>query len=99
MMGRELAEGGEFIIANAMGKNTPPGLWSGFHWYHGAYVGNKINDDLYAEYVKASNDPHPAGYVGETHTSVLAYAAAIQKAGNTETDAVIAALEDLEFDS
>jgi branched-chain amino acid transport system substrate-binding protein len=91
--------GSEFIIANAMGKNTPPGLWSGFHWYHGAYVGNKINDDLYAEYVKATNDPHPAGYVGETHTSVLAYAAAIQKAGNTETDAVIAALEDLEFDS
>ena len=91
--------GSEFIIANAMGKNTPPGLWSGFHWYHGAYEGHKINDDLYNAYVKETNDPHPAGYVGETHTSVLAYASAIQKAGSTETDAVIAALEDLEFDS
>lgn len=91
--------GSEFIIANAMGKNTPPGLWSGFHWYHGAYEGHKINDDLYAAYVKATNDPHPAGYVGETHASVLAYASAIQKAGGTETEQVIAALEDLEFDS
>ena len=91
--------GSEFIIANAMGKNTPDGLWSGFHWYYGAYKGNKINDDLYATYVKETNDPHPAGYVGETHTSVLAYANAIQKSGSTETDKVIAALEDLEFDS
>lgn len=91
--------GSEFIIAQAMGKNTPEGLWSGFHWYYGAYRGNKINDDLYDAYVKMTNDPHPAGYVGETHASVLAYAAAIQKAGSTETSQVIAALEGLEFDS
>ena len=82
-----------------MGKNIPDGLWSGFHWYYGAYKGNKINDDLYSTYVKDTNAPHPAGYVGETHTSVIAYANAIQKAGSTESDKVIAALEDLEFDS
>ena len=91
--------GSEFIIAKAMGKNTPEGLWSGFHWYYGAYVGHKINDDLYAAYVKETNDPHPAGYVGEAHASVLAYAGAIQKAGSTDTAQVIAALEGLEFDT
>ncbi len=91
--------GSEFIIAQAMGKNTPPGLWSGFHWFYGANVGNKINDDLYDAYVKMTGDKYPAGYVGETHTSVLAYANAIQKAGSTDTNAVIAALEGLEFDS
>ena len=91
--------GSEFIVANAMGKNTPEGLWSGFHWYYGAYEGHKINDDLYAAYVKETNDPHPGGYVGETHASVLAYATAIQKAGGTETEQIIAALEGLEFDS
>jgi len=91
--------GSEFIIAQAMGKNTPEGIWSGFHWYYGAYEGHKINDDLYAAYVKETGDPHPAGYMGEAHASVLAYASAIQKAGSTDTDKVIAALEDLEFDS
>lgn len=91
--------GSEFIIAKAMGKNTPEGLWSGFHWYYGAYRGHKINDDLYDAYVKMTNDPHPAGYVGEAHASVLAYASAIQKAGSTDTDKVISALEGLEFDS
>jgi branched-chain amino acid transport system substrate-binding protein len=91
--------GSEFIIAQAMGKNTPAGLWSGFHWYYGAYRGHKINDDLYDAYVKMTNDKNPAGYVGEAHASVLAYASAIQKAGSTDTEKVIAALEDLEFDS
>jgi branched-chain amino acid transport system substrate-binding protein len=91
--------GSEFIIAQAMGKNTPAGLWSGFHWYYGAYRGHKINDDLYDAFVKMTNDKNPAGYVGEAHASVLAYASAIQKAGSTDTDKVIAALEDLEFDS
>ena len=38
--------GSEFIIAQAMGKSTPPGLWSGFHWFYGAYKGHQINDDL-----------------------------------------------------
>ncbi|MCY0096807.1 ABC transporter substrate-binding protein [Hoeflea ulvae] len=91
--------GSEFIIAQAMGKNTPEGLWSGFHWYYGAYEGHKINDDLYAAYVKETGDQHPAGYMGEAHASVLAYASAIQKAGSTDTEKVIAALEDLEFDT
>ena len=91
--------GSEFIIAQAMGKNTPPGLWSGFHWFYGAYKGHKINDDLYDAYVKMTGDKYPAGYVGEAHTSVLAYANAIQKAGSTDTDKVIAALEGLEFNS
>lgn len=91
--------GSEFIIAQAMGKNTPPGLWSGFHWYFGAYKGRKINDDLYDAYVKQTGDKFPAGYVGEAHAAVLAYAAAIQKAGGTETAQVIRALEGLTFDT
>ena len=69
-----------------MGKNTPPGLWSGFHWFYGAYKGHKINDDLYDAYVKTTGDKYPAVYVGEAHRSVLAYASAIQKAGSTDTD-------------
>ena len=60
--------GSEFIIAQAMGKSTPPGLWSGFHWFYGAYKGHKINDDLYDAYVKMTGDKYPAGYVGEAHT-------------------------------
>jgi len=91
--------GSEYIVAQTLGKSTPPGLWAGIHWYFGAYRGNKINDDLYDAYVKATGNKFPAGYVGEGHAGVLAYASAIQRAGSTETQAVIGALEGMSFES
>ncbi len=91
--------GSEYIVAQTLGKSTPAGLWAGIHWYFGAYRGQKINDDLYDAYVKATGNKFPAGYVGEGHAGVLAYASAIQRAGSTETQAVIGALEGMTFDS
>ncbi len=91
--------GSEYIVAQTLGKSTPVGLWAGIHWYFGAYRGNAINDALYDAYVKSTGNPFPAGYVGEGHAGVLAYAAAIQRAGSTETGAVIGALEGMSFAS
>ncbi|WP_299565427.1 ABC transporter substrate-binding protein [uncultured Sulfitobacter sp.] len=88
----------EFLVATAMGDQTPA-HWSGFHWYYEANKGNPLSDDLYAKYVEATGDTYPMGWAAEAHAAVLAYAGAIEKAGSTETDDVIAGLKGLRFDS
>ncbi|MCC5859626.1 MAG: ABC transporter substrate-binding protein [Ectothiorhodospiraceae bacterium] len=88
----------EFIVARAMKENFPE-MWVGSHWYFGAFEGNEINDRLYKRAVERTGDDWPMGFVSEAHSAVLAYAAAIEKAGTNETGAVVRALEGLTFET
>jgi branched-chain amino acid transport system substrate-binding protein len=79
--------------------NQVPKKWTGFHWYYKANEGNPISDNLYKRYVEITGSPYPLGWAAEAQAGVLAYAAAIQKAGTTDTAEIIKALKGLTFDS
>ena len=88
----------EFIVARAM-KQSFPEMWIGTHWYSGAFEDVPASKALYAEAAARSKETMIDGFVSESHAAVMAYAKAIQAAGSTDTDAVIAALENVTFDS
>jgi branched-chain amino acid transport system substrate-binding protein len=88
----------EFIVAKAMKQNFPE-MWIGAHWYAGAFESVPMSQELYKEYVARTNDRYPTGFVAEAHAAVYAYAAAVQRAGSNETDAVVGALEGMTWDT
>ncbi|KPL53329.1 hypothetical protein ABB55_14820 [Prosthecomicrobium hirschii] len=90
---------GELVFARVLKQNLPDNFWSGTHWYYDAYMDVKASRDLYDEYVKRTGDKMPSGYVGPAHMALNAFANAIKAAGQTGTDAVIGALEAIEFES
>ncbi|HWK64568.1 MAG TPA: ABC transporter substrate-binding protein [Rhizobiaceae bacterium] len=90
---------GEILFAKTLKQNLPNNFWSGSHWYYESYQDIKAGRELYEAYVQRTGDKVPTGYVGPAHMAITAYAHAIQAAGNTETDAVIAALENVNFES
>jgi len=93
--------GTELMIAKAMQKSTPANLWSISYWVPGTDAGkrNALSTPLYDAYVKLTNDKSPPSIVQSSHRCALALFNAIQKAGGTETEAVITALEGLDFDT
>jgi branched-chain amino acid transport system substrate-binding protein len=93
--------GTELMIAKAMQKSTPANLWSISFWVPGTEAGkrNPLSTPLYDGYVKLTGDRNPPSIVQSSHRSALALFNAIEKANSTETDAVIAALEGLTFDT
>ena len=90
---------GELIYAKALKQNLPQNFWSGSHWYYESYLDIKAGKGLYDEYVKRTGNRTPTGYIGPAHMALNAYVRAIQAAGGTGTDAVIAALEGVNFES
>ena len=90
--------GNEFVVAKAMKTQTPE-WWTSIFWYHENHPDNPLSQALYEEYSRRNNVLPPEGYVGEAHADIYALAAAIEKAGSTETGPVIEALKGLEFDT
>lgn len=88
----------EFIVANALEENTPP-HWTGTHWYSETNADNPRSVAFYDAYIAQTGDDLPMGWAGEAEAAISAYAAAITKAGSTETQAVIEALKGLEVDT
>lgn len=88
----------EFIVAKAMKQNFPE-MWVGAHWYAGAFENVGLSRELFNEYLARTNDRFPTGFVSEAHAAVYAYAEAIKRSGSTETDAIIAAMEGLTWDT
>jgi len=100
-MGKHWAAAGEVgsqDIMEQLGADMPNGIWTNSYevWYypdtpeHNAYL-EKVRE------LTGSEHPNPwpsVGYIG-----MQALAAGIEAAGSTETDAVIAGLEGLSFDS
>jgi branched-chain amino acid transport system substrate-binding protein len=91
--------GAEFYIPKALGKNTPDTLWTAMHWYYGGYQNLPLGKALYDDYVAKTGDKYPIGFVNEGHSAVLGYAAAVSKAGTTESAAVVAAMAGMTFDT
>ncbi|RDI22602.1 ABC transporter substrate-binding protein [Pseudacidovorax intermedius] len=93
--------GTELMIAKAMQKSTPANLWSISYWVPGTEAGRRhaMSNALYEDYVKLTGDRNPPSIVQSSHRCALALFNGIEKAGGTDTDAVIAALEGLEFDT
>lgn len=85
--------GNDVQMANALGAATPPNVWTTSHWHWGAYENIPMGKQLLEDYTARTGDPRPSGFVGATHMAVSAYAQAVEAAGGTEADAVIAALE------
>jgi branched-chain amino acid transport system substrate-binding protein len=88
----------EFMVARAM-KSEMPDMWTGAHWYFGAFKGNPFNDELYAKYVERTGNKFPDGFVAEGHACILAYAEALKKAPEGNTEDIIAALEGMTFET
>lgn len=89
----------EFIVAKAL-KEDLPDTWLAGTWFYRAYDDVPTSRELYAEMVRRTNITMPTvGTAAETHAAVLFYAAAIQAAGTTETQAVISALETVRIES
>lgn len=88
----------EFIVAKAM-KQDLPDMWVGTHWYAGAFEDIATSRELQAEAVRRTGDKFTLGFVSEGHAAVMAYAKAVQAAGNTDTQAVLSALESVTFET
>ncbi|KAF0230793.1 MAG: branched-chain amino acid transport system substrate-binding [Beijerinckiaceae bacterium] len=95
-----------FNIALAPGGNILPAMnaWKAFagteggiYYYHG-FPKNPQNDWLKAEYVKRFNTP-PDFFVAGGFAAAAAVVAGITKAGGTDTEKLITALEGLTFDT
>ncbi|MEB0059838.1 MULTISPECIES: ABC transporter substrate-binding protein [unclassified Variovorax] len=94
--------GTELLIAKAMQKSTPSNLWGTTFWapelepFKSKYPESaKLMENI----VKVTGDRHPAGIVQATHRSALAIFNALKKAGSPDPEALIAALEGLQFDT
>jgi branched-chain amino acid transport system substrate-binding protein len=90
---------GELDLAVILNKDMPQELWSNLHWYYGAEGANRVNDDLVREIRARTQDQYPSSLIGPAHGAVLSYAAAIRAANSTETNPVIAALENVSVET
>ena len=90
--------GSEFTLGKAMQKSLPANLWSVTFWVPGVepFKSNPMSQQLLAD-CQAMNVPAPTGLVMAGHRAMLGLIAGIGKAGSTDTDAVIGALEGAEL--
>lgn len=87
--------GGSTPTAEALGKETPP-MWFIYDYYHGAFD-NEVNTE-FVEAFRAENEGRdPNAWAYEGFTSIMAYRAAIEAAGSTESSDVIAAMAGMTF--
>jgi len=89
----------EFNVPKALGKRMVPNFWTAMHWYYGGYQDTPVGKRLYDAYMKKTGDRFPLGYVEQGHAAVLAYAKAIELAGNANPADVVKALEGLSLDT
>jgi branched-chain amino acid transport system substrate-binding protein len=89
--------GSDFFLPRAL-KAGQPKMWMPTYWYYKGYD-NPISTQLYKDYVAETGDKSPTGFVQAAHSGILAYKAAIEKAGSAEPASVRKALVGLSFDS
>jgi branched-chain amino acid transport system substrate-binding protein len=94
--GIELAPGGNILPVMKTYKPYP-GLEGGIYYYW-AFPKNPTNDWLVAEHRKRFNAP-PDFFTAGGMSAAMAIVAAVQKAGGTDTEKLIAAMEGMEFDT
>jgi branched-chain amino acid transport system substrate-binding protein len=94
--GIEIASGGNILPALAAYKALP-GM-EGATYYYYEHPKNKVNDWLVAEHKKRFNSP-PDFFTAGGMSAGIAVVEALKKAGGTDTEKLIAAMEGMSFDS
>jgi branched-chain amino acid transport system substrate-binding protein len=94
--GIEIASGGNILPALAAYKALP-GM-EGATYYYYEHPKNKVNDWLVAEHQKRFNSP-PDFFTAGGMSAGIAVVEALKKAGGTDTEKLIAAMEGMSFDS
>jgi branched-chain amino acid transport system substrate-binding protein len=94
--GIELAPGGNILPAMRSYRNYP-GMQGAVYYYYG-FPRNPMNDWLVAEHQKRFNAP-PDFFTAGGMSAAAAVVAAIKKAGDTDTEKLIIAMEGMEFDT
>lgn len=94
--GIEIATGGNILAALAAYKELP-GM-EGATYYYYEIPQNPMNDWLVEEHQKRFNAP-PDFFTAGGMAAGVAIVTAIEKAGSTDTEALIAAMEGMEFDT
>jgi branched-chain amino acid transport system substrate-binding protein len=95
--GISLAPGGNILPVMKTYKPFP-GMEGGIYYYY-AFPKNKVNDWLVAEHKKRFNGAPPDFFTAGGMSAAMAVVAAITKAGGTDTEKLIAAMEGLEFET
>jgi branched-chain amino acid transport system substrate-binding protein len=95
--GIELAPGGNILPVMKTWKSFA-GIEGAIYYYYG-FPKNKTNDWLVAEYKKRYGGAPPDFFVAGGMAAGIAVVEAIKKAGGTDTEKLIAAMEGLAFDS
>jgi branched-chain amino acid transport system substrate-binding protein len=94
--GIEIAPGGNILPAMQIYKNYP-GL-EGAIYYYWDFPKNPMNDWLVAEHQKRFNSP-PDFFTAGGFAAASAVLTAVEKAGGTDTEKLIAAMEGMSFDT
>src|SRR5229473_113693 len=94
--GIELAPGGNILPVMKQFRQYP-GIEGAIYYYYG-FPKNPMNDWLVAEHQKRFNTP-PDFFTAGGMAAASAAVGAIKKAGGTETEKLIAAMEGMEFDT
>ncbi|HEX2509602.1 MAG TPA: substrate-binding domain-containing protein [Microvirga sp.] len=94
--GIEIAPGGNILPAMQIYKNYP-GMEGAVYYYYG-FPKNAMNDWLVAEHTKRYNAP-PDFFTAGGFAAASAVLAAVEKAGGTDTEKLITAMEGLTFDT
>ncbi|HXJ09887.1 MAG TPA: substrate-binding domain-containing protein [Burkholderiales bacterium] len=95
--GIELAPGGNILPVMKTWKALA-GVEGAIYYYYG-FPKNKTNDWLVAEYKKRYGGAPPDFFVAGGMAAGIAVVEAIKKAGGTDTEKLIAAMEGMSFDS
>ncbi|CAH1652317.1 MULTISPECIES: ABC transporter substrate-binding protein [unclassified Chelatococcus] len=89
------------VTGKAMGRNTYPNLWSISYWNNDLepFKSNPLSQQLYKDYVESTGNKFPPALVMAGQRSAMALFEGVRKAKSSQTDAVIAAMEELTFDT
>lgn len=93
--------GTEILIAKAIQKSLPANLWSISFWAPDLALTRRypLSQPLLEGYTRLTGDRNPAGIVHSSHRAALGLFNAVKKANAADTDAVIAALEGLTYET
>ncbi|HEY8381206.1 MAG TPA: substrate-binding domain-containing protein [Microvirga sp.] len=94
--GIEIAPGGNILPAMKIYKNYP-GIEGAVYYYH-AFPKNPMNDWLVAEHQKRFGSP-PDFFTAGGFAAASAALTAVEKAGGTDTEKLIAAMEGMTFET
>ncbi len=93
----EMAPGGNLLPLMAGWKQFP-GLEGAIYYYWG-FPKNPVNDWLVTEYKKKNNGAPPDFFVAGGMSAALAAVEAVRKAGGTDTEKLITAMEGMSFET